>query len=535
MFNSRLSGFITVATIVASTLAVLQCVPVSLGYFGFIGALVCALLIASGVIAVTTDDIPFPLVTGSVLVVVMLVSAGSWPMLRADSYRSLLGTVIEVPVDVQHALPDLDVDKAPLVSKDMAEQVAAKLLSQDSGLGSKVHVGEMTKQLVNGELTWVAFLEHNGFFRWLSNTTTPGYVTVSAHDASQAKMVTGKNIKILDSAWFANNVERKAWLTNLTQGFTDYTAEIDDEGNPYWVVTTYSNTVGMWGGSVATGVLTINAESGETAFYAVKDVPDWVDRVQPENILVEQVQDWGGYVHGFWNYVFSSQDVLSVSATDLVFKDGKAYWYVGLTSAGRDNGVIGYLLVDTKSKETSFVKQAGAQEAIAEQAVENVMPEKHYDATNALPFVVGGEPSYVMSLRDSTGIARAFGIVNIANYQILAVGDTLQEAAKAYQHRLAKGTDTVTQNAVTQQVAGIIARIGADNKEGNTSYVLMLEGNDLVMVGSSDLNPKLPILKTGDTVTVEFKKGASDVVVISKLEVTKLGQVIETKANTAPK
>ena len=49
-----------------------------------------------------------------------------------------------------------------------------------SGLGSIVDVGDFTLQQVDGELTFVAPLEHSGMWKYFDNKTTPGYITVSA-------------------------------------------------------------------------------------------------------------------------------------------------------------------------------------------------------------------------------------------------------------------------------------------------------------------------------------------------------------------
>lgn len=69
---------------------------------------------------------------------------------------------------------------------------------------------------------------------------------------------------------------------------------------------------------------------------------------------------------------------------------------------------------------------------LSQRAAEGVMPEKRYSATNALPFMVHGEPSYVMALRDGTGLARAYAVVNMRSFNIVATGETLQAAIRLY-------------------------------------------------------------------------------------------------------
>ena len=38
----------------------------------------------------------------------------------------------------------------------------------------------------------------------------------------------------------------------------------------------------------------------------------------------------------------------------------RAYWYTGITSAGGDESTIGFMLVDTRTKEAKLYKQPGS-------------------------------------------------------------------------------------------------------------------------------------------------------------------------------
>jgi hypothetical protein len=63
------------------------------------------------------------------------------------------------------------------------------------------------------------------------------------------------------------------------------------------------------------------------------------------------------YVHGYWN--FSNADKLQITeGLTLVYgKDSKSYWYTGLTSVGKDESAVGFVLVDTRTKETTFINK----------------------------------------------------------------------------------------------------------------------------------------------------------------------------------
>jgi hypothetical protein len=104
----------------------------------------------------------------------------------------------------------------------------------------------------------------------------------------------------------------------------------------------------------------------------------------------------------------SDKDKLQIAGDlDVVYgTNGRAYFYRGLSSTGGDAGLVGFVMVDTRTKEVTRYNLQGVTAAIAQATAEGVFPEKKYTATNPLPFMVEGRASYVMALRDGTGIAR---------------------------------------------------------------------------------------------------------------------------------
>ncbi len=53
--------------------------------------------------------------------------------------------------------------------------------------------------------------------------------------------------------------------------------EIDDDGNPYWVAPTIAYRIGWWNGKDIDSAVLVNAETGESKWYAKADVPQWID------------------------------------------------------------------------------------------------------------------------------------------------------------------------------------------------------------------------------------------------------------------
>lgn len=447
------------------------------------------------------------------------------PILHASKYYSMLGT--ETPANFHDALAPIDIDQAPLVSQDMALQAMQKRLSEIASLGSQVAVGTPVKQLVRDKLVWVAFLEHSGFFKWFADGATPGYLVVSAHDPADVKLVMELNgqplkLRYLQSAYFGDYVERHAYLSGQTTvGLTDFEPEIDDDGVPYYVGTVYEHKVGF-SGSDTTGIVTVNAVTGEVQRYKMGTEPAWVDRIQAEEFILEQMQDRGEYIHGYIN--LNNEGRLRVDGDlDLVYgSDQRPYWIGGMTSKGKNNGLSGFYFVDSRSKTVRWFKVPSVSQSTAAHAVENVNPEKHYRATNPLPFLVNGAPTYVMALRDGQGVSRAFGMVDMRNNQIIGVADTLSATLRSYQSR--RSTNRVAADIGTEAretaMQGTVVRIASEFRNNQTMYYITLASGDKVLgtifTGSSDLSEELVLTRPGDKVELSYSDSSTRVVGMSK-------------------
>ena len=453
----------------------------------------------------------------------------SAPILHANAYYKMLGT--ETPANFHDALPPIDIEQAPLVSQDMALQAMQKRLSEIASLGSQVAVGTPVKQLVKDKLVWVAFLEHSGFFKWFADGATPGYLVVSAHDPADVKLVMeldGKPLRIryLQSAYFGDYVERHAYLSgNTSVGLTDFEPEIDDDGVPYYVGTVYEHKVGF-SGRESSGIITVNAVTGEVRRYKMGSEPAWVDRIQAEEFILEQMQDRGEYVHGYIN--LNNEGRLRVDGVlDLVYgSDQRPYWVGGMTSKGKNNGLSGFYFVDSRTKVVRWFKVPSVSQDTAAHAVENVNPEKHYKATNPLPFLVNGAPTYVMALRDVQGVSRAFGMVDMRNNQIIGVADTLNATLRSYQSK--RSSNRVAADIGTEAremaVKGAVVRIAAEFRNNQTMYYITLNTGDktlgTIFTGSSDLSEELVLTRPGDKVELSYSDSNTRVVEMSKFHNT---------------
>lgn len=443
----------------------------------------------------------------------------SLKMFRSDSYQKLLGTVKNGQKITNHIEP-IAIDQIRVVDEELAHLLGEKILGSQPALGSQVELGDFCIQKVNNSLYWVAPLLHSGFFKWFNNQEgTAGYVMVSATNERDVKLVqnvAGKAIKIKyqQGAFFQSDIHRHVYFNgNATVGLTDFSFEIDDAGNPFWIVTKYAKKIGF-SGKEATGTLVVDAQSGAITEYAIANTPKWVDRIQPLAFIEDQLNDWGEYVHGYWN--FSNADKLQITeGLTLVYgNDNKSYWYTGLTSVGKDESAVGFVLVDTRTKETTFYKQGGATEFAAQSSAQGKVQEKGYRASLPIPYNINNIPTYVMTLKDDGGLVKMFAMVAISDYTIVGVGNTMRETLTSFKNVYNMADNKINPNGASTQksVQSIVTRIQNDVKNGNSFYYFKVKDYPNIFVGSSQISNQLPVTMVGDSVMISFDVDMEEVI-----------------------
>lgn len=447
----------------------------------------------------------------------------SSPIFHAKAYRNLIGEVEESDFDKD--VSPVSVNDIRIVDEEMAMKLGDKKLGEIPAIGSVSKLGDFHIQSVNGELYWVAPLVHRDIIKWLTNLDgTNGYVMVSASNPQDVKLVQdidGKAIKIVyqPEAYFLQDLHRHMYINGIVNaGMTEFSLEINDEGRPYWVTSLYEHEVGF-SGSNATGVAVVDAQTGEVQRYSIEDAPGWIDRIQPEQFVVNQINDWGLYVKGFLNSVISEEGVLvATEGTSLVYgDDNKSYWYTGITSAGGDESTIGFMLVDTRTKEAKLYKQPGATETAAMSSAEGKVQEKNYEATFPVMYNILGTPTYVSALKDKAGLVKMVAFVSVEDFAVLGLGETKDEALMNYREALSsEGNDINIENDTTKaSIEGKITRISPDVKGGNTNYYLTLDSNEnIIFTSTSKVSTELPLSAVGDSVKIDYQEGKTGVVEI---------------------
>lgn len=446
-------------------------------------------------------------------------------MFRSDLYQKLIGEVANGGKIENHIAP-ISIDEIRVVDENLANLLGEKVLGSQPALGSQVELGEFFIQKVNNDLYWVAPLLHSGFFKWMNNKEgTAGYVMVSATNERDVKLVQqieGKDVKIKyqQEAYFGSNIERYLYINGYaTVGLFDYSFEINDKGNPFWVVTKYLKKIGF-SGNEAVGVIVVDAQTGTISEYSIKDTPQWIDRIQPIAFVEDQLNDWGEYVHGYWNFSNANKLQITEGLTLVYGQDNKSYWYTGLTSVGKDESAVGFVLVDTRTKETTFYKQGGATEYAAQSSAQGKVQEKGYLASLPIPYNINNIPTYVMTLKDEGGLVKMFAMVAISDYTIVGVGNTLRETLTSFKNVYNMADNKINPNSVSNKKAikTTVTRIENDVKNGNSFYYFKVKDYPNIFVGSSQISSQLPITMVGDTVKISFDIDLEEIIDVSTFD-----------------
>jgi hypothetical protein len=455
----------------------------------------------------------------------------SWPLLRTSDYRNLIGN-IEVGENLTTHMAPISMEKIRVVDQSLANLLGDKVLGAQPALGSQVRLGTFNIQKVKNNLYWVAPLLHSGFFKWNKNSEgTNGYVMVNASNERDVKLVqeiNGKKVRIKyqPEGFFNDFLERHLYMSGFYNlGLTDYSFEIDDDGVPYWVVTKFKKTIGF-NGEEATGVIVVNTETGKCEEYGIANAPAWIDRIQPDYFIEKQLNDWGNFVKGYWN--FSNENKLQITeGVTLVYgEDNKAYWYTGLTSVGADEATVGFVLVDTRTKKTVWYKQSGATEFAAQKSARGKVQEKRFSASQPIPYNINNIPTYVMTLKDDGGLVKMFAMVAIEDYTIVGVGNTLTETLMAYKNAFNMAGNKINPKSATKKliINSVVQRINSDVKNGNSFYYFTIEGKENIFIGSSQISNEFPVTQPGDSIAISFDDDTQGLIDISSFKNRSIGK-----------
>lgn len=467
---------------------------------------------------VLSSKIAFCLI--SILGVYLLIgNLSSMEIINANRYQKQL--VFQEDADFYSDNETISYDTIPVVDYDSAMRLGDRKMGEMIEYVSQFDVTDAYEQInYNNQPYRVTPLEYSDIIKWFSNKNEglPGYIMVNMVSQDAEVVTLEQGMKYSQSELFFRNIDRHIRINYPTLQYDEVAFEVDDEGVPYYVAPVFDYQIGFFGGKDIVGAIVVNAINGDHNYYGIADVPSWVDRVYPSDLIETQLTNWGKYTGGYLNSIFGQKGVLqTTNGYNYLAIDGDVYYYTGLTSVSADASNVGFVLVNLRTKEAKYYQIPGAQEESAKASAEGLVQHLGYVATFPILVNAGGVPTYFMSLKDSAGLVKQYAFVSVEDYQIVATGDTVANAQDAYYTLLLNNNKLQESEIITNEVKGTIENIANAVVDGNSYYYITLQGEDALFVVSITQWDRLPILQKGDSISIEFEGSSNDTKLVTNI------------------
>ncbi len=442
---------------------------------------------------------------GSAFVLIIFINFVMSPLFNAKSYSKRI-SVIEGN-DFTSDVAPVDFNKIPLIDKDSSEKLGDRKMGEFTSWVSQFYVSDLYTQInYNNEIVRVTPLEYASIIKYFTNRDDgiKGYIMVNSVDGTSTLKTLDHGMRYMPSALFFENLYRKLRISYPFTIFDEESFEIDNEGNPYWIVPTVKYS-GVGLKKEINGIIILDPITGKSQKYSINEVPNWVDHVYSADLIIEQVDNWGEYRNGFLNSIFGQKDVINTTlGYNYLVMDDDVYLYTGITSVSSDESNLGFILVNLRTKETKYYLVPGAEEFSAMASAEGLVQEKEYVASFPLLINLNNKPTYLLSLKDAAGLVKMYAFIDVADYQKVVVSEAslgIEAAASKY----LKDSNINKDNLLTKDIT--IKEITTAVVEGNTYYYLTDSGNHLYY-GSIIVNKTLfPFLNKNDVVTITYSEG----------------------------
>ena len=437
---------------------------------------------------------------------------------NAQKYADILQTNdMEFTQDIQ----EVDYNEIPVIDRASAALLGNRTMGAMSDLVSQFEISPLYSQInYQDHPVRVSPLTYADLFKWLQNREQgiPAYVVVdmTSQDAEVVRLEGDKTIKYSESEPLARNIDRYVQLKYPFYMFGEKSFEIDDEGNAWWICPVRDFTIGLFGGETVSRAVLVNASTGECQDLAVDEVPEWVDRVYPASLLIQQYNWSGKYKDGWFNSWLGQNGVVQTTpGTDgtlgynYLAKDDDVWMYTGVTSATGDNSIVGFVLVNQRTAESHFYSVAGATEDSAMQSAEGQVQNLRYHATFPILINVSNTPTYFMALKDDAGLVKKYAMVDIRSYQNVAVGDTVADTQKSYISLIAASgsAETPAEGQSFAEANGKIKTIAQAVIEGNSHFYMTLEGDARIYDFALPAMVDVVSYGVGDTIALRYTEG----------------------------
>ena len=233
---------------------------------------------------------------------------------NAERYATVLETTDGT---FSEDIEEVDYSEVPVIDHASAVLLGDRAMGSIPEYVSQFEISSAYSQInYHGRPVRVSPLTYADLFKWFSNRNTgiPAYVLVDMVTQEAEVVRLDEPIKYSESEPLARNIDRYVQLKYPTYMFDQKSFELDEDGTPWWVFPVQRRTIGLFQGTTIQRVVLVNACTGETEDYAVEDVPTWVDRAYPSDLIIQQYNWSGMYANGWLNSWLGQRDVVRTTS-----------------------------------------------------------------------------------------------------------------------------------------------------------------------------------------------------------------------------
>lgn len=507
-----------------------------------------------------------PVVIGLVFALILGVGyLTSAALFRAKDYSEIIEVSTENFGESEKSITTItslkDFSSVPMIDKDVALNLANKKLGDLSEWVSQFVIDEKYSTQINyqGNPYRIFPLKYGDVFKWLKNTRDgiPAYLAVNMYTQEANAVVLNDmelpNIKVSTSEYFNEKLSRVLRFAYPTYMFGTPSLEIDEAGHPWWVCERVDKTVGLIGGTDVVGVVLVDAcDKSNISYYNLDEIKNneeiqWIDQIYSDSLLVEQYNYYGKYSGGFINAYIGQSGVVSTTNGESYIASGDDVWlYTGVTSVTNDDSIVGFAIINQRTKEAVFQRISGTTENGAQTSAEGIVSDKGWKATFPVLLNLDGEATYFMALKDNN-VVKSYAMVSVERVQdaVRSEDDAnpdLEACLKSYVNKVKSSTkkvleisyDAILPDALAggesdgtgenqtpaklETVSGVITDIRSAVVNGNSIYYIALDGNKTYYSISASDDDSVVILNTGDKVKISYKSAEGNIISAKAVE-----------------
>lgn len=438
----------------------------------------------------------------ALLVFPVLMTLLSSPLFHARSYSQL--------IDVQPGVFAEDIQRIafsqiPIVDRETAGIIGEKQMGSMAELVSQFEIDANYAQInISGKPIRVSPLKYFDIIKYFTNFRDGLQYYISVDMTSQEGDLVRLNQPMMYSGsdYLMRNVHRHIRFQFPFHLLGETNFELSDEGEAYYVTPILTKRIFFFGGLDAKGAILTNANTGESRAYETAEIPDWVDRVYPSEMIMSQLDMRGLYQGGFFNSIFGQRNVTQTTeGYNYISLGTDIYQLTGVTSVRADTSNLGFYYTNLRTKESKFYSVPSATEVAAMSSAKGAVQEKNYQPTFPVLLNLGGNPVYFMSLKDNAKVAKLYALVDAVDFTRVNIGESVNLALREY--TLDNPTTMSPQSGDAIERSLTVKEIREVVVDGNTLfYFLAEEDSDVYIALAKEIGSSIVFLQPGDKITI---------------------------------